>query len=109
MTRPVVGLDFGPMLAGQAPYVAAADLGICHLETPLAPAQGPFSGYPEFSVPPQVLPALLEVGYDACTTASNHTLDQGTDGLHRTLDVGRGRSGARRFLPHRRPRPRPRR
>ena len=82
-----VGLDFGPMLAGQAPFVAAADLGICHLETPLAPAEGPFSGYPEFSVPPQVLPALLEVGYDACTTASNHTLDQGTDGLHRTLDL----------------------
>ena len=27
------------------------------------------------------------MGYDACTTASNHTLDQGTDGLHRTLDL----------------------
>jgi len=80
------GMDFTPMLAAQAPYVAAADLGICHLETPLAPAAGPFSGYPEFSVPPQILPALIEVGYDACTTASNHTLDQGTDGLHRTLN-----------------------
>jgi len=81
-----VGLNFTPMLAAQTPYVADADLGICHLETPLAPAAGPFSGYPEFSVPPQILPALVGVGYDACTTASNHTLDQGTDGLHRTLD-----------------------
>ena len=56
------GMDFGPMLAAQAPYVAAADLGICHLETPLAPAEGPFSGYPEFSVPPQILPALTGGG-----------------------------------------------
>ena len=70
----------------EKPYVQGADLGICHLETPLAPADGPFSGYPEFSVPPQVLPALVATGYDACSTASNHTLDQGTDGVNRTLD-----------------------
>ena len=80
------GLDFAPMLAGQKPYVQAADLGICHLETPLAPADGPFAGYPEFSVPPQVLPALVATGYDACSTASNHTLDHGTAGANRTLD-----------------------
>lgn len=80
------GLDFFPMLAAQQPYVAGADIGICHLETPLAPAAGPFSGYPSFSVPPQVLPALVQVGYDACSTASNHTLDRGTAGLNRTLD-----------------------
>jgi len=80
------GLDFGPMLAAEKPYVQAADLAICHLETPLAPPDGPFSGYPEFSVPPQVLPALVATGYDACSTASNHTLDQGTDGVNRTLD-----------------------
>lgn len=79
-------LDFFPMLAGQQPWVAGADIGICHLETPLAPAGGPFSGYPSFSVPPQVLPALVQVGYDACSTASNHTLDRGTAGLDRTLD-----------------------
>ena len=80
------GLDFAPMLAAEKPYVQGADLGVCHLETPLAPADGPFSGYPEFSVPPQVLPALVATGYDACSTASNHTLDQGTEGVNRTLD-----------------------
>ncbi len=80
------GLDFRAMLSAQAPFIRAADLAICHLETPLAPAAGPFAGYPEFSVPPQVLPALVATGYDACSTASNHTLDQGTTGLTRTLD-----------------------
>jgi poly-gamma-glutamate synthesis protein (capsule biosynthesis protein) len=79
-------LDFYPMLAGQQPYIQSADIGICHLETPLAPSSGPFSNYPSFSVPPQVLPALLQTGYDACSTASNHTFDQGTEGLDRTLD-----------------------
>ena len=79
-------LDFFPMLAAQRPYIESADIGICHLETPLAPASGPFSGYPSFSVPPQVLGALKKTGYDACSTASNHTFDQGTDGVNRTLD-----------------------
>lgn len=79
-------LDFFPMLAAQQPYIEGADIGICHMETPLAPADGPFSNYPAFSVPPQVLPALLRIGYDACSTASNHTFDQGTEGIDRTLD-----------------------
>lgn len=79
-------LDFAPMLAGLAPFVNQADVAICHLETPLAPAGGPFEGYPEFSVPPQILDGLRTTGFDACSTASNHTLDQGTTGLTRTLD-----------------------
>jgi len=94
------GLDFAPMLAAEKPYIQGVDLGICHLETPLAPADGPFSGYPEFSVPPQVLPALVATGYDACSTASNHTLDQGTEGVNRTLDdldaAGLGHDGSYR-------------
>jgi len=77
--------DFAPMLAGLRPYVGPADLATCHLETPLAPRAGPFEGYPEFSVPPQILDALIATGFDACSTASNHTLDQGLAGLTRTL------------------------
>lgn len=79
------GMDFEPLLAGQRPYLASADLAICHLETPVAEPDGPFSGYPAFNVPPQIVTAAAEVGYDACTTASNHTIDAGTEGLLRTL------------------------
>ncbi len=39
-----------------------------------------------FSVPPQILPALKWEGYDACTTMSNHSLDDGWTGLVRTID-----------------------
>ncbi|WDF33951.1 CapA family protein [Arthrobacter agilis] len=78
-------LDFEPLLAGQRPYLATADLAICHLETPVAGPDGPFSGYPQFNVPPQILVAAADVGYDACTTASNHSIDAGTEGVLRTL------------------------
>jgi poly-gamma-glutamate capsule biosynthesis protein CapA/YwtB (metallophosphatase superfamily) len=79
------GMDFRRILAGMRPDIAGADLAICHLETPLAPKGGPYSGYPVFAVPPAIVPALAWAGYDACTTASNHTLDQGFEGLRRTL------------------------
>jgi Bacterial capsule synthesis protein PGA_cap len=81
------GHDFRPMLAGIRPVVSGADVAICHMETPVAPAGGPFSSYPSFSVPPEIAPALAATGYDACTTASNHTYDRGGDGVKRTLDA----------------------
>jgi Bacterial capsule synthesis protein PGA_cap len=79
------GHDFRPMLAGIRPAVSGADVAICHMETPIAPPGGPFSSYPSFSVPPEIAPALAATGYDACTTASNHTYDRGADGVTRTL------------------------
>lgn len=78
-------LDFRPLLEGKRAYLDRADLGICHMETPVAEAGGPYAGYPLFNVPPQILSAAKNVGYDACTTASNHTVDAGTEGLNRTL------------------------
>lgn len=78
--------DFGPLLEGQKAYLDQTDLAICQMETPLAPVGGPYYGYPAFSTPPELAAAVKAVGYDACTTASNHTVDQGTEGLLRTLD-----------------------
>ncbi|GAA3045882.1 CapA family protein [Streptomyces roseofulvus] len=94
------GLDFGPLLAGVRPVVSKADLAICHMETPVGRPKGPFEGYPEFLVPPQILTALKDVGYDTCSTASNHTYDHGLKAVRRTLDamdaVGLGHAGSAR-------------
>lgn len=79
--------DFRQILAGVRPAVSAADLAICHLETPLASPDGPFKGYPDFSAPPEIATALADTGYDDCSTASNHTLDMGASGITRTLDT----------------------
>lgn len=80
-------LDYRTIMESIRPVISSADLAICHLETPLAPAAGPFSGYPVFSVPPQIVPTLRWLGYDTCSTASNHTLDKGYPGIKRTLDA----------------------
>jgi hypothetical protein len=81
------GFDFRPIFEALAGTVSAADLAICHLETPLAPPDGPFLGWPRFSAPPHLLETLVAVGYDTCSTASNHTLDQGEQGVYRTIDA----------------------
>jgi hypothetical protein len=43
--------DFSAVLAPVAPLIKAADLAICHVETPVAPPGGPYRGYPSFAVP----------------------------------------------------------
>ncbi|MDT9693627.1 CapA family protein [Streptomyces sp. P9(2023)] len=81
------GHDFRPMLSGVKDVVSGADLAICHMETVFGPEGGPYTGYPAFKSPPEIAPALKETGYDSCSTASNHTLDDGAAGLTRTLDA----------------------
>lgn len=77
--------DFSPLLAGLAPFVQDADVALCNLETPIGAP--PYSGYPRFTVPAQILTDLEAIGYDGCTTATNHTVDAGTAGVERTLDA----------------------
>ncbi|MFE6199818.1 CapA family protein [Streptomyces sp. NPDC057838] len=80
------GYDFRPMLDGIRPVVSGADLALCHMETVYG-ENGDYTGYPTFKSPPEVAPALAATGYDGCSTASNHTLDDGADGIRRTLDA----------------------
>jgi poly-gamma-glutamate capsule biosynthesis protein CapA/YwtB (metallophosphatase superfamily) len=84
--RGKAGYDFAPLLAGMKPVISSADLAICHEEVPLAPPGGPYRNYPLFAAPPHVVKALSATGYDVCTTASNHAVDQGFAGVRRTLD-----------------------
>jgi len=79
--------DFGPMFAAIRPLVSAADLAVCHLETPLSPTGRNLSGYPRFNAPPQLAAAIGAAGYDACSVASNHAMDQGVQGVAGTLAV----------------------
>lgn len=78
--------DFTRVMAGLKPAVSKADLAICHMETVVAPPEGPFLGYRDFNVPPQIVDTIAGLGYDTCSTASNHTLDHGPAGVERTLD-----------------------
>jgi poly-gamma-glutamate capsule biosynthesis protein CapA/YwtB (metallophosphatase superfamily) len=75
--------DFRPMFRSVRRWVAGADLAICHVETPLVP--GPVQGYPSFRTPPALARSVRASGWDACSTASNHSLDAGQYGIGKTL------------------------
>ncbi|WP_062377333.1 CapA family protein [Demequina pelophila] len=79
--------DFSPLLEGFAPYVEGADLALCHLEVPIAPEGVALSGYPLFAGAPELVRDLAGMGWDGCSTASNHTVDQRFAGLTATLDA----------------------
>ena len=65
----------------------SADINVCHLETPLTVAEP--STYPVFSTPTQLASALKVAGFDGCSIASNHSLDQGTVGVVSTITTMR--------------------
>jgi len=75
--------NFAPLFARIKPYVRGANLALCHVETPMTPA--PPAGYPVFNTPPELTTAIHQTGWRACSTASNHTLDQGQRGVNDTI------------------------
>ena len=94
------GFDFTPMFAEIAPLVSGADLAICHMETPLVTVGNQPTTNPLYSAPTEIVWALKGAGYDRCSTASNHTFDQGVAGIEATVGefdaVGMGQSGMAR-------------
>lgn len=80
------GHDFRPMLSGIRSVVESADVALCHMEAVYG-ANGDYTGYPVLTSPPEVARDLAATGYDGCSTASDHTLDDGPDGIRRTLDA----------------------
>ncbi|SDM33553.1 poly-gamma-glutamate synthesis protein (capsule biosynthesis protein) [Streptomyces sp. cf386] len=80
------GYDFRPMLAGVQSVVSRADLALCHMETVFG-EPGEYTGYPTFKSPQEVARGVAATGYDGCSTASDHSLDDGAAGILRTLNA----------------------
>ena len=103
------GYDFTPMFADVAERIRSADLAICHLETPIAPAGEDLSTDPLYGVPAEIADAIAVAGFDRCSTASNHVLDRYPRGIDRTVDVleaaGVAQSGMARSPEEIEPRP----
>ena len=100
--------DFDPMFAAMKPVVEAADVALCHEEVPFAAPGDPLRSYPVFAAPHQIAAWIGSMGWDACATASNHSMDAGVDGIVETADlldaagvahVGTFRSPAERRTP----------
>ncbi|MGA8256639.1 MAG: CapA family protein [Nocardioides sp.] len=81
------GYDFDPMFAGLRSLIAEADIALCHEEVPFARPGQALQSYPVFAAPRQIAPWIAGMGFDGCTTASNHAVDQGWEGLRYTADL----------------------
>jgi poly-gamma-glutamate synthesis protein (capsule biosynthesis protein) len=80
------GFDFRPMFAEITPLISGADLALCHMETPISQTDTHLTvgGELVFNTPHEMLDGIKSAGYDGCDFASNHTWDQGLDGLKST-------------------------
>jgi poly-gamma-glutamate capsule biosynthesis protein CapA/YwtB (metallophosphatase superfamily) len=72
---------FSPM----ASVFGLADFVIANLEVTLAGP--PYSGYPQFSSPDELVDGLTNAGVNVLVTANNHTVDRGKQGIIRTVNV----------------------
>ena len=79
------GYDYSPCFQFVEPYLKSADLAVANFELTLAGP--PYSGYPQFSSPDQVLVDAHRAGFGLFTTVNNHCMDSGEEGFLRTLDV----------------------
>lgn len=92
--------DYFPIFEQVKPLLDDSDYVVGSFETTLAGAK---AGYTKtaisFNTPDELLPALKAAGFDMLTTANNHCLDRGEEGLRRTIlkikDAGLDYTGTR--------------
>jgi hypothetical protein len=68
------------------PFLQAADLAYTNFDGAMLAGAG-YSGYPNFNFNPALATALRNAGIGLVSTANNHILDRGPEGLNATLDV----------------------
>ena len=79
--RTADGWDFSPMFAHVAPILRAADLAVCHVETPMSPNNARLSYFPAFIVPRELGSAIAYAGYDTCSLAPSQATAAVVEGL----------------------------
>lgn len=78
--------DFSPIYSNIKDNVQQADISYINQETILGGDELGYSGYPSFNTPSDMIPSLIDVGFNFVTGSNNHTLDMGTQGVFNTLD-----------------------
>ena len=77
--------NYKPCFQYVKPWIEGADYAVANFETTLNGP--PYSGYPQFSAPDALASDIKDTGFDLVTTANNHSMDKGYDGLVRTLNT----------------------
>lgn len=78
--------DFMHNFQDMKQYFDGYDLVLGNLELTFGGDERPYSSFPCFNTPDAFMDAVADAGFDVLTTANNHSMDTGKDGLLRTLD-----------------------
>ncbi len=81
--------DFAPMYRNIQADAQAADIAYINQESLIGGDELGISGYPVFNTPSDMIPSLVEVGFNLVTSSNNHTLDKGTLGVMNTVKLWR--------------------
>ncbi len=79
--------DFSYVFEDIEYYIKNSNITVANLETTFAGEDVGYSNYPRFNTPDALAYNLKKLGVDVISTAGNHSLDYGFDGLSRTIDV----------------------
>ncbi|TDT18419.1 poly-gamma-glutamate synthesis protein (capsule biosynthesis protein) [Ilumatobacter fluminis] len=101
--------DFDPLFAPVRPLIESADVAICHMELPIGAAGGSYGNHGRspyggnlLVAPYEIAAAARSVGFDRCSTASNHAYDVGAGGVASTFEAlaasGVGSAGTARSV-----------
>jgi poly-gamma-glutamate synthesis protein (capsule biosynthesis protein) len=77
--------DFSGFFEYVTPHLTKSDLTIGNFETVTAGSSSGYTSFPKFNTPDAILTALSNAGFDILSTANNHCLDRGINGLTRTI------------------------
>ena len=79
--------EFDSLFSGCKDLFSESDYVVANLETPVAGEELKYSyRYYNFNTPESILKAMKNNGIDAVTTANNHALDRGIEGLNKTIE-----------------------
>lgn len=82
------GYDFRPLFSGVEAEFHKSDLVVANLETPVAGEALRYSWRDyQFNTPEQFGVAMRDAGIKVVSTANNHVLDRGFEGLEKTLET----------------------
>ncbi len=77
--------DFSGMLENLRPIVDKYDLKYYNQETILGGTELGLSSYPQFNTPQEFGDAMVDLGFNLVSTANNHSLDKGEQGIENSL------------------------
>jgi len=79
--------DYGFLFENVKYRIEEADIAAIVQETPFAAAGEPYRAFPDFASPSGLADAEIGAGFDVIACATNHMLDEGEEGIGRTLDT----------------------